>query len=100
MDSIFWKTEKRKIKELIPFAKNPRKINEKEKRELRESLEKFSLAEPIVINLDNTLIGGHQRVKILGQLLGQDTEIDVRVPDRQLTKEEVYFGHCEYIARR
>jgi len=42
-----------------------------------------------VINTDNTIISGHQRMKIL-QILGRgDEEIDVRVPNRKLNDEEL-----------
>ena len=42
-----------------------------------------------VINKDNTIISGHQRVSILKSLGRENEEIDVRVPDRKLTKEEL-----------
>lgn len=62
-------------------------MNEKQAKDLTTSLDKFSLAEPIVINLNNSIIGGHQRVNIL-KSKGIE-EVDVRVPDRLLTEEEV-----------
>ena len=86
MEKITWKNEKRKIAELIPADYNPRKISDLQKEQLRSSLDKFNLADPLVINSDNTLIGGHQRLKVLLEL-GIE-EIDVRVPDRALTKDE------------
>jgi DNA modification methylase len=86
MEKITWKNEKRKIAELIPADYNPRKISDQQKEQLRSSLEKFNLADPLVVNTDNTLIGGHQRLKVLLEL-GIE-EIDVRVPDRPLTKDE------------
>lgn len=86
---IIWHTEKKKIKDLKPFESNPRKFTEKQKGDLTKSLERFNLAEPIVINTDGTIIGGHFRLKILKEKLGEDAEIDVRVPNRKLTNEEV-----------
>ena len=86
---INWKTEKRKINVLIPYEKNPRKISEKQIEDLKKSLQKFNLAEIPVINTDNTIIAGHQRLKIL-QLLGRgEEEIDVRIPDKKLTEKEL-----------
>ena len=83
-----WHTEKRVVKDLIPFEKNPRKITDKQKDDLKRSLEKFGLVEIPAIDVDNKIIAGHQRIKIL-QLLGRDKEkIDVRVPNRKLTEEE------------
>jgi len=86
---LTWQTEKRKISELNPAPYNPRRLTEKQAKDLGISLERFNLAEPIVINIDNTIIGGHQRIKILKEKYGNDGfEVDVRVPSRMLTKEE------------
>lgn len=84
-----WETAKRKVSELIPYQYNPRSLSEDKKQKLMESIDKFNLVEIPVINLDNTLIAGHQRVTVL--LLKERGEelIDVRVPNRQLTEEEL-----------
>jgi DNA modification methylase len=85
---IVWHNEKRKVKDLIPNPKNPRKISESQTESLKKSLQKFNLCEIPVINTDNQLLAGHQRAKIL-QLLGRaDEEIDVRIPNRKLSKKE------------
>jgi len=86
MKKITWTTERRKVKDLIPADYNPRKISEKERADLMESIKEFSEVEPVVINTDNHLIGGHQRVGIYADLAIE--EIDVRVPNRKLTIEE------------
>ena len=83
---ILWNTEKRKISELIPASYNPRQMTEKQASDLNKSLTRFNLADPIVINKNNTVIGGHQRLKIL-KTKNVD-EVDVRVPDRELTLDE------------
>lgn len=88
MDKIFWKSEKRKISELIPAKYNPRKWPEKSKASLSESLDKFSLSEPILINANNTVIGGHFRLHILKTKFGKDYEVDVRTPNRVLNESE------------
>lgn len=89
MKPLRWKTVKRKVNDLIPFEKNPRKLTEERQQRLIASLEKFNLAEIPIINLDNTLIGGNQRCKIL-QLVGRGEElIDVRLPNRQLSELEL-----------
>lgn len=86
MEKIKWSSQTRKISELNPAVYNPRQLDEKQTKELTASLDRFSLAEPIVINLNNTIVGGHQRVNIL-KAEGA-TEVDVRVPSRLLTDEE------------
>ena len=83
-----WTTVKRKVKDLLPADFNPRKITDEKRRKLERSLEKFNLVEIPVINLDNTLLAGHQRVTGLGYLGRSDEEIDVRIPNRQLTEVE------------
>ena len=81
-----WKTEKRKIDDLLPAGYNPRQLSETQKELLKESVNKFNLADPIIINSNNTIIGGHQRIKVLKEL--GFVEIDVRIPDRELTEDE------------
>jgi DNA modification methylase len=88
MINLIWHTEKRKIKDLIPYGKNPRRLSDFQAEKLKASLKKFNLVEIPAININNKLLAGHQRVKIL-QLLGRsEEEIDVRVPNRELTEEE------------
>jgi len=86
MEKLVWHNEKRKISELKPFEGNPRKAGEKEVKDLDKSLERFSLADPLVINTDNTVIGGNFRLSRLKEK-GIE-EVDVRAPNRTLTREE------------
>jgi DNA modification methylase len=83
-----WTTEKRKVKDLIPYEYNPRMLSETKKQKLRDSLEKFNLAEIPAINTDNIIIAGHQRVLVLMEIGRGDELIDVRVPNRELTEQE------------
>ena len=86
MEKIIWKNEKRKISELKEYPGNPRKAGEKEVRDLSKSLEKFNLADPIIINTNGEVIGGNFRLRLLKEK-GIE-EVDVRVPSRELTREE------------
>lgn len=95
MEKLIWRTESRKVGDLIPHSQNPRKLTGIQKDFLRESLEKFGLVEIPAINTDNTLLAGHQRSAIILALYGKDYEIDVRIPSRQLEESEVK----EYIIR-
>lgn len=81
-----WHYEQRKISELNPAPYNPRRLTKDQKEQLDKSLSKFGVAEPIVINTNNTVIGGHQRLKLL-KAQGI-TIVDVSIPDRQLTEDE------------
>jgi hypothetical protein len=49
----------------------------------------FGLAEPIVINRGDTIIGGHARVKGLKRSRGKNAKVDVYLPDRLLDDKEV-----------
>ena len=83
---IIWTTKKLKISTLKPSPYNPRELTEIQAKDLSTSLEHFNLADPIVINANNKIIGGHQRIKILQQ--SGDIEVDCRIPSRELTEYE------------
>lgn len=89
MTKIHWTTEKRLLKDLIPTSYNPRVISPVQYEALKKSLNDMGLAEIPAINLDtNQILAGHMRIKVLTDLYGKEHEIDVRVPDRILTKAE------------
>lgn len=88
MEELVWHTVKRKVSELIPYQKNPRKISKQEQERLLESIKKFNLADIPGIDIDETLVWGHQRMKVLILLGRGEEEIDVRIPNRKLTEEE------------
>ena len=61
--------EKKKISDLKPAPYNPRKSNEKQEANLKKSLEKFGVVEPIVFNKQTGyIVGGHFRVRELKKL--------------------------------
>lgn len=73
---------------LLPHKKTPRKISKEQADRLKQSLETYGLVEIPAVDLDGTILAGHQRIKAL-QLLGRGNEqIDVRVPNRKLTEKE------------
>lgn len=88
-----WHNEKRRVKDLIPFEKNPRKLTDSQAKELKKSIERFNLVEIPAINLDGKIVAGHQRLKIMSLLGREQEEIDVRVPNRPLTEEE-FSEYC------
>ena len=55
-------------KQLKPAEYNPRKMTEKQVRDLTESVRRFGLVDPIIVNnrsgRENVVVGGHQRLKI------------------------------------
>lgn len=61
--------EKKKISDLKPAPYNPRKSNEKQEANLKKSLEKFGVVEPIVFNKrTGYIVGGHFRIRELKKL--------------------------------
>ena len=95
LENLSWTTEKRRIKDLVKFDKNPRKMSNKAKAELQRSIEKFNLAEIPAIDTDNIVLAGNQRLRTLLELGRGDEEIDVRVPNRALSQDE----RAEYLLR-
>lgn len=76
------KMEKRMLSELRPAEYNPRKAltpEDKEYQDIKRSIEKFGYVDPIIINSDGTVIGGHQRLTVLTDM-GYETA-DVVVVD-------------------
>ena len=87
---IEWTNEKRKLNELHEWDRNPRRITDSQAKQLAKSIIKFGYVEPIQINLDNMIIGGHMRHRILLQagILMPFDDVDVRVPSRMLSEDE------------
>jgi ParB-like chromosome segregation protein Spo0J len=84
---IKWNLQRLRLANLKPYPKNPRTLSKSQEKLLRESLSKFGLATPIVVNLDGTIIGGHQRVSILRK--GNVLLVDCYAPSRLLNEREV-----------
>lgn len=61
------KVEKITINQLQPADYNPRQITDEDLNTLTDNLEEFGLVDPIIVDLtdDNTIIGGHQRYKVI-----------------------------------
>ena len=88
MEKLQWYTAQKRVNDLVPQDVNPRKISDKQMSDLKKNLAKFNLVEIPAIGLDGKILAGHQRIKAL-QLLGRGDEmIDVRMPNRQLSKDE------------
>jgi len=61
--------EKIKIEKLEPAAYNPRQISTKQYKDLKESITKFGIVDPLIVNKNSyTIVGGHQRYKICKEL--------------------------------
>lgn len=89
MSKLTWKTEQRRVRDLVPSDYNPRERDEKGQTVLEKSLDKFGLVDTPVINLDEQLISGHRRLEYYIERGLLDEMIDVRVPSRMLTEDEM-----------
>lgn len=88
---IIWRTERRRIGDLVEWEKNPRLLTDKQRADLAASLSKFGYVEEIVVNADGkSIIGGHMRRKVALALalFEPDAMVDVRIPSRPLNEEE------------
>lgn len=88
MKKLAWTTVQKTVNDLIPQEINPRRMSDKQMSDLTRSIKKYNLVEIPALDLDGTILAGHQRVRIL-KLLGRGNElIDCRVPNRKLSKKE------------
>lgn len=74
--------EKRPISQLTPAYYNPRRDlqpGDAEYEKIKNSIEAFGFVDPIIVNKDGTIIGGHQRWKVMRDLGA--AEIDCVVLD-------------------
>ena len=81
--------KKLKINSLIPASYNPRKKlkpGDVEYEKIKNSITEFGYVDPIIVNSDMTIIGGHQRWSVL-KARGYD-EVDCVVIEIDKTKEK------------
>ena len=86
------KIEKIDINKLQPASYNPRQISTKQYKDLRESIDKFGLVDPIIVNeyfVENyyVVIGGHQRLKICKELGYKDIDCIVLNLNKEQERE-------------
>jgi len=77
------------IGDLNPAAYNPRKAlkpGDPEYEKIKKSIKEFGFADPVVVNSDMTIIGGHQRVTVAKEL--GYTEIPCAVVDLDKNQEK------------
>jgi hypothetical protein len=84
--NIKWTAQKKSINDLKLHEKNPRIFTEKGMKDLENSIKSVGFFQPIVINLDGTILSGHARYLKLKEM--GETEIEVMLPDRNLTEKQ------------
>lgn len=81
--------QKINIEKLKVAEYNPRKDlkpEDEEYQKIKKSIIEFGYVEPVIVNSDMTVIGGHQRIKVLKEL--GHTEIECNVVDLDKAKEK------------
>lgn len=84
---INWHLEVLAIKDLKDHPKNPRQISKQQFQHLTDLIAKFGLIDKPIVNKDWTIIGGHQRVKVLKKM--KSKTVECWVPDEQLSDEDI-----------
>lgn len=88
MSAMEWRTIP--VGELKPAAYNPRKklkAGDKEYEKIKNSIQEFGYVEPIIVNYDMTVIGGHQRLTVLKDLGYTEVQcVVVRIEDENKVK--------------
>lgn len=88
MSTMQWKTLS--VEALRPAAYNPRKKlkpGDKEYEKIKNSIQEFGYVEPIIVNYDMTVIGGHQRLTVLKDLGYTEVQcVEVHIEDENKVK--------------
>ncbi|GAA0109262.1 site-specific DNA-methyltransferase [Clostridium tertium] len=78
------------VEQLCPAAYNPRKklkVGDKEYEKIKNSIKEFGYVEPIIVNFDMTVIGGHQRLTVLKDLGYKEVQcVVVHIEDENKVK--------------
>lgn len=82
-----WTLQEKNISDLILNEHNPRRITRDQAKALGDSLDRFGLIDKPVINADNRVIGGHQRIALLKK--NRNKTVECWVPDSLLSDEQL-----------
>ncbi len=86
---VTWTTVTKKIGDLKEYPDNPRKMSKDEFNELVKSLSQDGYHGRLLVNTDDTIIGGHGRRKALLSVgYTKNDEIEVLIPSRKLEKDD------------
>jgi ParB-like chromosome segregation protein Spo0J len=84
---INWHLEVLPLGTLKENPKNPRFISKDSMKRLEGLVKKFGMIDKPVVNKDWTIIGGHQRIKLLKKM--KSKTVECWIPDRQLDEKEI-----------
>ena len=87
----------RNISDIIPADYNPRELTKKQYAEIKESIAKFGLVDPLIVNIHptrkNILVGGHQRLQVIIDM-GLKTApcVEVNLDEKQEKELNIRFN--------
>ena len=87
MLDLEWSLKTVQIKDLRAFEDNPRKLTKAQYEQLKISISRYQLIDKPIVNQDNVIIGGHQRVEVMKRMGFK--EITCWFPNRLLDLAEV-----------
>lgn len=88
MSDLTWSNQTRRLGDLIPWQRNPRRISADKRERLLQSFDEFGQVEPLAVGPNDEIYNGHQRLSALVAEHGPDFEIEVRVASRELSEKE------------
>ena len=84
------KIVEKNVADIKPADYNPREITKKQYAEIKESIGKFGLVDPLIVNIHkdrkNILVGGHQRLQVIkdmGLKTAQTVEVNLDIKQEQ-----------------
>jgi DNA modification methylase len=83
-----WQTQKRKLSDLTLLDNNPRTISADSFDKLGQDLDRVGNFRPLVIDTKGVILAGNQRYRQLLAKYGRDYEVDVSVPEKDLTEAQ------------
>ena len=81
-----WPVKKIKLAELLPWARNPRKISKEAYNRLKERVIARGFHDVLKVDTDNTVLSGNQRLKVLKEL--EVKEVFCKVAPKKLSEKE------------
>jgi ParB-like chromosome segregation protein Spo0J len=81
-----WNLKKVNLSQVTEWSKNPRILTKTRAKQIKACIDKFGMIDKPILNQDLTIIGGHQRIRLM--LQSGINEIDCYVCDQQLSERD------------
>ena len=81
-----WNLQKVDLSQVTEWSKNPRILTNTRAKQIKSCIDKFGLIDKPILNNDLTIIGGHQRIRLM--LEAGINEVDCYVCDRNLSERD------------